>query len=126
MDLKQMINDFRELQVYRKRIKHQTKTIKMSHVARVELEEGMPSFWAEITFTQARAIIIHETTKTNGLPFRRSVIFQDEVATYHSDHDQLEINVHPEAQKPDVLIIFEDNIQRIAFENAFRHFMEYR
>jgi predicted RNA-binding protein Jag len=125
MDFEKAIDDFRQLQGHRKRVKKFNKTITMSYLARVKIEENVPQFWVQITFTEAQAIIIRETNETNALQLYRSTIYREEIETYNSEYDQLEINFFEETQKSDVLIIFENTAQRIEFETAFRHFMEY-
>jgi hypothetical protein len=44
MDFEKAIDDFRQLQAHRKRVKKFNKTIKMSYLARVKIEENVPQF----------------------------------------------------------------------------------
>ena len=129
MDLKKLMKDFRHLQAHRKQVKkYSIQNKKMAHLARLHVVDGASLFWVQIFFhTESQTIVIRESNnQANGLQLYRTTIYRDEIETYGSDHDQIQINMYEEVNKPDPLLIFENDAQRMQFETAFRHFMEYR
>lgn len=126
MDLNQLLNEFRQLQIKRKTLKRQ-KIRKIKFSARVKMEQGSQVFWATISFSPGVVMTIVESTRPNNLSQRRQLmILQEEVETYHKDNDSIEINFQAHINKPDPLIIFENIEATDNFEIAFRHFMEYK
>jgi hypothetical protein len=131
MDLKQQMEDFRQLQTHRKQIKKHKiiENIKMAHSARVQVSEGTPLIRVQIFFvaeTQTITIRERNDNQLNGLHLYRATIYKEEIETYRSEHDEIEINFYEEVGKLSQLLIFDNSAQRAQFETALRFFMECR
>ncbi|KAJ3666745.1 hypothetical protein Zmor_002177 [Zophobas morio] len=126
MDLKKKIDDFRQLMAHRKFQRNNGTKIKMAWTALVKAEEGLPAYQANITVTLGVSISIIEQRRVNCHPRRRVLFIPDDVETYDSDGNTIEINFTADSKIPNTQIMFATVGERMEFEVAYRTFMGYR